>query len=50
MDYVNAHPNLTVDVGQVLFGALSQCVTDNMCADEACVIDNCGVELQACGV
>lgn len=37
-------------MGQVLFGALSQCVTDNMCADEACVIDNCGVELQACGV
>jgi hypothetical protein len=37
-------------MGQVLFGALAQCVADNMCADEACVLDNCGVELQACGV
>lgn len=36
-------------MGQVLFGALAQCVADNMCDDEACILDNCGIELQACG-
>jgi hypothetical protein len=37
-------------MGQVLFGALAQCASDNQCADEQCVIDNCGLELAACGL
>ncbi|MFV8753811.1 hypothetical protein ACNOYE_24975 [Nannocystaceae bacterium ST9] len=37
-------------MGQVLFGALAGCIADNMCVDEQCIADNCGLELTACGL
>lgn len=37
-------------MGQVLLGALGQCIEDNACVDEQCIADNCSVEVMACGL
>lgn len=37
-------------MGQVLIGALTQCISDNQCVDDPCIADNCGVQLMACGI
>jgi hypothetical protein len=35
---------------QVLFGALADCALMNMCEDENCINQNCGVQALACGI
>ncbi|MCA9686673.1 MAG: hypothetical protein KC457_31195, partial [Myxococcales bacterium] len=35
---------------QMLFGSLAQCAQQNQCADDQCLMDNCGSQLAACGL